>query len=447
MTAQNDEAVIGDGGDVQTPAMNDAAGDRVATALVHLHGGIGDVHAWIDGALAHDPHCVRALCVRAAARLLAADHPGDAAAAEAIDAFDRASKPLSVVARLHFDAARAWNAGDYRRALGHYERLLADHPLDDLALHMALALDFRFGRRDMLRDRVARVLPHWHPGMPAYGRVLAMYAFGLEETGDYARAETIAHLSLEHAPNNAPALHVIAHVMEMQGRAREGIDWLEARRASWVRNAGFGVHLAWHLGLLHLDNNDAASALGVYDTLLQPTKASATPALVDAAALLWRLALRAVPIRSRARNLARCWKRKPLSGMRAFNLVHAATAFAAAGRHRLVQRVIALLRRDATTRAANAPDDIALAVAVCEAMLAFAHGAFDRCVEEITRIRVDAARCGGSVAQCDLIDLTLIEAALRSHRMRLARALTEERTTRKPLSRLSRWLFARASAC
>lgn len=429
-----------------TSATNGGAGDRVATALVSLHGGIGDVHAWIDRALDHDPQCARALCVRAAARLLAADRPGDDAARDAIDAFERLSEPPDPVARRHIDAARAWNAGDFRGALGHYERLLAEHPDDDLALHMALALDFRFGRREMLRDRVARVLPHWQPAMPAYGRVLAMYAFGLEETGDYARAEAIAHASLEHAPDNAPAMHVVAHVMEMQGRAREGIDWLEARRASWVSNAGYGMHLAWHLALLHLDNDDAASALGIYDTLLQPTSTSTTPALVDATALLWRLALRGIPLQPRARQLARCWKRKPLSGMRTFNLVHAATAFAAAGRHRLVKRVVALLRTDAPTRAVNEPDDLALSTAVCAAIQAFARGDFDRCVEQITQIRADAARCGGSVAQCDLIDLTLIEAALRAHRVRLARSLAQERTTRKPRSRLNRWLFARAAA-
>jgi hypothetical protein len=61
-------------------------------------------------------------------------------------------------------------------------------------------------------------------------------------------------------------------------------------------------------------------------------------------------------------------------------------------------------------------------------------------------VRAIAHRCGGSVAQCDLIHLTFVEAALRSHRARLARALAAERTARKPDSPLNRWLFARAGA-
>ena len=60
--------------------------------------------------------------------------------------------------------------------------------------------------------------------------------------------------------------------------------------------------------------------------------------------------------------------------------------------------------------------------------------------------RAIAYRCGGSVAQCDLIHLTLIEAALRSAHAPLARALAAERSARKPDSPLNRWLFARAGA-
>jgi len=42
--------------------------------------------------------------------------------------------------------------------------------------------------------------------------------------------------------------------------------------------------------------------------------------------------------------------------------------------------------------------------------------------------------------------LTLLEAALRGHRKRLARTLVAERAERKPASRLNRWLKARAWA-
>ena len=46
---------------------------------------------------------------------------------------------------------------------------------------------FRANARD-LRDRIARALPQWSP-TSGLRIVLGMYAFGLEECGDYARAE------------------------------------------------------------------------------------------------------------------------------------------------------------------------------------------------------------------------------------------------------------------
>src|SRR5262249_39946421 len=106
--------------------------------------------------------------------------------------------------------------------------------------------------------------------------------------------------------------------------------------------------------------------------------------------------------------------------------------------------VIALLRDDALTRSVNEPADLALAVPLCEALHAFTRGDYALAVERIKAVRALAEHCGGSVAQCDLIHLTLIEAALRGRRMRLAQALAAERTARKPGSLLNRWLFARA---
>jgi hypothetical protein len=54
-----------------------------------------------------------------------------------------------------------------------------------------------------------------------------------------------------------------------------------------------------------------------------------------------------------------------------------------------------------------------------------------------------AHRCGGSLAQCDLIHLTLTEAALRARKAQLARALVAERAAQKPASRLNRRLQQR----
>src|SRR5262249_1955209 len=75
------------------------------------------------------------------------------------------------------------------------------------------AVDFRLGRRRMMRDRLSQVLPEWDAAMPGYASVLAMYAFALEENGQYRRAEKMARRALTLDPRHAGAIHVVVHVM------------------------------------------------------------------------------------------------------------------------------------------------------------------------------------------------------------------------------------------
>ena len=142
----------------------------------------------------------------------------------------------------------------------------------------------------MMRDRIARVLPKWESAVPGYASVLAMYAFALEENGQYRRAEKIARRALVLDPRHPGAIHVIAHVMEMQGRAREGLAFLAATESAWIEGTGFSVHLAWHRALFHLDSDDLESALATYDAQIANARAAGISVLADASALLWRLA-------------------------------------------------------------------------------------------------------------------------------------------------------------
>lgn len=419
---------------------------RFERALASWQLADGHAAARIDEMLAHEPQFAMAHCLRAAARLLGADVMRQPAAAASIRSIEECPHGANHRERRHAAAARAGLEGNAKLALERYGELVIDYPHDSLALHMAHALDFRLGHREMLRDRVAEVLPHWEESIPGFGHVLGMYAFGLEETGDYGRAESFARRSLSLEPRHAAAMHVIAHVMEMQGRAREGIRWLKTTRPVWAANAGFAIHNAWHLALFHIDVGADHEALAIYDQVLRPHRTSPVAALADASALLWRLALRDIDLRARWRALARYWKRKPLPGQRAFYLVHALMAFAAAGETALARRVSALLANDPDTRSASADDDLLLALPLADGLQAFTRRDYARAVDAINRVRAIAHRCGGSVAQCDLIHLTLTEAALRSRRSHLARALAAERAARKPQSPLNRLLFARAGA-
>ena len=423
-------AALHDGRGLALTTANPQAVEAFEHALEALLGAWGGIERHVDEALRRDAHFVLARCMRIAMRLL---HGAIEAATRDANFF--ADEP----------PAHA-NDRERRQASRHYDELLARHPLDILALHVALALDFRIGSRPSLRDRVARVLPHWHTDTMHYGYLLGMQAFGLEENGEYAEAAVVAHRSLAMIPDNAAALHVIAHVFEMQGRAADGIRFLEQTRPTWSANPGFAVHIAWHLALFHVDRGSAGDALLIYDRVLRPSRSSTVAALVDASALLWRLELRGAVVGRRFGVVARGWRRQPLRRLRAFDLIHAMVAFVGAGLRRAASRLVQMLRADPVTRAASEPDEISLAIPFCEALQAFAREDYRTAAEKIAAVREQTTHCGGSVAQCDLVHLTLLEAALRGRRARLAQALAAERSARRPTSLLSRWLFRRAGA-
>jgi hypothetical protein len=89
------------------------------------------------------------------------------------------------------------------------------------------------GRFPWVRDRSARTLPFWSKDQPGYGTLLAMHGFGLEEAGDYSRAEDESREAAELEPLSFWPHHTVAHVMEMTGRPEDGLGWMAAREALW----------------------------------------------------------------------------------------------------------------------------------------------------------------------------------------------------------------------
>jgi tetratricopeptide (TPR) repeat protein len=398
----------------------------------------GDASAEVERVLADDPGSVFGHCLRAALIVRAESTASRSALTASIAAIEAGCPDASDPARRHALAARAWLDGDSAHAAALYGAILIDRPHDVLALAVANALDFHLGRRRVMRDRIAKVLPHWTADMPGYASVRAMYAFALEENGRYRRAEKIARRALALDPGHPGAIHVIAHVMEMQGRVDEGLTFLATAESARGKGTGLTVHLAWHRALFHLDANDPKGALAIYDAQIAAAGNADVTALADGSALLWRLQLQDIDVGDRWRLLADRWAMHNLGDARPFYVVHAVMAFVAAVRPAAAMRLAEAL--SSTHRASSLSPEDALAAPLCEALLAFARSDYAACVEWLKRVRHMAHRCGGSLAQCDVIHLTLTEAALRARQARLARALVAERTARKPASRLNRLL-------
>jgi tetratricopeptide (TPR) repeat protein len=412
-------------------------------ALGSLFRGDGNALPAIERAIGREPEFASGHNLRAAVLVLGGAETPEGALTASVAAIEQSAVANSRERR-HAAAARQWLEGDVARAARLYGELLQDYPRDRLALLVAHCLDFRLGQRELLRDRIASVLPHWNSSDAEYGYVVGMHAFGLEETGDFDRALATAHKSLEFIGDNTAAIHVIAHVLEMRGPPEAGIAWLQATRPTWIGNAGSRIHLAWHLALFQLDCDATSDALATYDSLIAPQLDGGNSGLVDASALLWRLQLRGTESKMRWREVTDLWRRQHSIGNRAFDLVHAVMAFAASKQHAFARRLAKRLNGDPMLRARSGIDELVLAEPMIAAIMSFCRGDYDGAVESIAAIRAAADQCGGSVAQCDLIHLTLLEAALRGHRKQLARTLVAERSVRKPASRLNRWLNARA---
>jgi tetratricopeptide (TPR) repeat protein len=347
--------------------------------------------------------------------------------------------------RRHLEAAQAWLDQAQHRARALYGRIAVDHPHDSLALRVAHYGDLQWGRQHALRDRVASALAHWHESMPGYGHLLAMLAFGLAENGEHVAAEATARRALRLVPDSAGAIHAIAHVMEMQGRADDGIAWLRSTQRVWEASAGYASHLWWHLALRHFDAGQFDEALRIHDARIATIDGAA--ALVDASALLWRLDLAGVDVGSRWDRVAGRWERIPPGGMRPFVDTHAMLAYASTGRHASAHRLMDAMRTYAGRSAELAEVVDSSALPVCQALWSFGAGDYARAADRLETIRHLARRCGGSLAsQCDLLALTLLEAARRCGRLGRARALAAERLVRRPASRFDQWLHASLAA-
>ena len=403
-----------------------------------------DPMAAIRQAIDADPGFAMGHCLQAALIVMSTDRSLVPMLAASVEMVESLGKRANDRERMHVAAARKWLNGDFAGSVRAYGDIVLEYPRDLLALQTAHIGDFLMGSSTMLRDRIAHVLPYWDNSVPGYGFVLGMHAFGLEECGAYSQAEDTGRRALTINARDPWAVHAVAHVMEMTGRVREGIDWLTTREDHWAPDNGFSFHNWWHLALYYLDTGDMRRVIDLYDRKIRPVTSVVPLEMIDASALLWRLHLRGVDVGPRWLELAQSWETFAEQGYYAFNDVHAVMSFVGAGRMELAQRTIASLERRAVGNDTNAMMSRDVGLPVAQALVAFASQRYNDAINLLTPIRTVAYRFGGSNAQRDLIHLTLTEAALRSGNARLARAMAAERTQLKPSSPFNWQLTARA---
>ncbi|MBI3826911.1 MAG: tetratricopeptide repeat protein [Candidatus Rokubacteria bacterium] len=385
-----------------------------------------------DAAVAADPgfalgHAGRARALQARARIPEAK----AAAADARTLAAGGERRQ----RQHVEAIALGIEGQAALALELALAHLREFPADALVLSLLtgvyslVGFSGRADRNEFMRDLLDRLAP-------AYGDdwwFLGMHGFAHTEAGRPDVGGRLLERSFALQPANANAVHSLAHVYYEMGDAAGGASFVESWLPGYDRAGQLHCHISWHLALFELAEGHEARALEIYRDAIRPgaSRAVAVTTVTDASSLLWRLKLagRAAPGWEDVSALAR--EAFPRMGV-TFADAHCALAFAAAGDTGALEGRIAELEAAlAAGRLAAGP----VAVALARAIAAFARGQWEEVIARLEPWAHELVRVGGSAAQRDVFEDTLLGAYLRAGRKERAEAVLRDRLARRPAVR------------
>jgi tetratricopeptide (TPR) repeat protein len=396
--------------------------------------------ARLDRALAADPDFALAHIARARLLQLRAKVP---------DAKEAAARAQSLATRVtarerrHIEAIALSINGVAGDALAVVRAHASEYPRDALPLSLALGvfglLGFS-GRRDHHEAQLAlleELAPHWGEDWWLLGYLGWAYI----ETGEVAKGTRLVERSLAGNPRNAHAAHQRVHGFFESGDADGGAGFIEDWLKGYDRAGQLHCHLSWHLALFELARGNAERSRTIYLDNIRPSAAQAAPMLVlaDSASFLWRWRFYgAAPSLDQewAEVAAHARRHFPRAGL-AFADLHAALAEAGTGDDDgLLSRIAGLqsLARDGRLP----PGEVA--PALCAGAAALGRGDDAEAAQILEPALSDLARIGGSHAQREIFEDSLIVAFMRSGQSARAAPLLRARLCRRPSTRDDAWL-------
>ena len=373
--------------------------------------------------------------------------------AQVAEARESAQQAQSLAARVsrrerqQIEAIALFVQGQGPRSYALIREHLVDYPRDMLMLRLAQRLFVLGCSGAGVASFPAALLALMQSVASAYGddwAFLGQYAFAHHETGRLQEARRLAERSLALRPTNAVAAHSVAHVFFETGNHAGGGDFLGTWLQGFDRRAPYRVHLSWHQALCELALGHYQRVLDLYEADIRPAVvAHLVTALNDSAALLWRWSLYSgstppVPPEE-VRDLAVPAAVRPGP---AFRDAHAALAFAVAGDAVSMEHMIDRLQGLADQGDALAGE---VTLPLVRGINAFAHGAYGEAVRLMeplfTAPRLDQlARIGGSHAQREVFEDTMLEAYLRAEQCDKAETMLHTRLQRRASVRDLFWL-------
>ena len=369
-----------------------------------------------DRAIAADP----GFALAHADRAHVLSESGDAVAARAsMAAANSLAAGLSAREVSHIAFFDLLSAGAAEAALSVLPAHLNSWPRDALVLGTTaftnglIGSSGRAGQKRALLELLDRLAP-------SYGEdwwFMAHHGMALSENGQRDAARPKIDRSLAQNPNNPWAAHARAHLCYEEGEpnaARAFLTW-------WLtispRNGLLYSHLSWHLALGDLEAGDAAAALRLFREAFSPDVHGGPPRgkVNDAVSFLWRWELAGHPRDAKAWRIVHDFANSafPRAGV-AFSDMHIALAQVVAGNDAALEARARQI--DRLARNGRYPSG-ACVPAVSHAFAAFERRDFSAAIDALEPIAGELERLGGSRAQLDLVEFTLLKAHLGADRL------------------------------
>ncbi|MFI1973670.1 FAD/NAD(P)-binding protein [Streptomyces wedmorensis] len=304
-------------------------------------------------------------------------------------------------------------------------RHLEAHPADALALAAAVPT-IAFSGVDDLDDAYAlRLVERTSPAYDGHWFHTSLLAFLRQEQGRLHEAGELAHRALAAEPASGHAVHALTHVHYETGTHRAGRDWLERWVAGRGRGAVHRAHFSWHIALHELALDDPAAVRRRWFAQLAPGRVTGVRALVDSGSLLWRARLSdswrgELPTSDVLDSVEADVLERPAT---AFTALHSAVTLTAAGDLTALRRL-----RDHASGADEVQRDVI--APLCDAFTALIEERFHEAALGLHSLLPVLRRVGGSSAQREVVEETLLYALTADGRSDAARLLLDARLQR-----------------
>jgi tetratricopeptide (TPR) repeat protein len=260
-----------------------------------------------------------------------------------------------------------------------------------------------------------------------------VHAFAASESGRLDEGWRLIESSMAANPRNAHGAHIKVHVLHEMGELARAFEYLEQWMPGFDRRGLLHCHLSWHVALTALSLGKVDRAWDAYRSGVHPGGSWGPPINVvsDATAFLWRSELAGEPRHPELWREVHDYALKsfPKAGL-AFADVHVAAACVAAGDLAALERLAGELR---DRLAADRLPAGAVVPTLADALAAYGKGDWNGAIRLLEQAVPETVRIGGSRAQRDLVEHTLVAAYLKAGRPADAQRVIARRVDRRPL--------------